>query len=73
MKTSKWTKAVDSNGMKGENFRVSKCGKFKIERRRMASARNGYWNAISYILVDLRTGKEEHFDSLEMAKEATQS
>lgn len=29
-------------------IRTSKCGRFRIETRKMASARNGYWNAVAY-------------------------
>lgn len=49
-------KPVSTKGMEGENNRVSECGRYRIERRRMASARNGYWNAISYLLVSVSLG-----------------
>ncbi len=66
MKKIKFGKTVNMGGMKGENARVSKCGRYSIERRRMASARNGCWNAISYIVTS-RLGVLGHYDYLQDA------
>lgn len=32
----------------GDAFRVSKCGRYRVVTMRMASGRNGYWNARAY-------------------------
>ncbi len=36
------------NDKYGDAVRTSKCGRYRIVTRRMASARNGFWNAKAY-------------------------
>jgi hypothetical protein len=42
----KWSKAVKNKY--GDLVRTSKCGRYKVVTRTMASARNGCWNAREY-------------------------
>lgn len=72
MSKVKWNAPVPVRGMSGENIRYSKDGRFSIERRRMASARNGYWTAVEYTLTDKTTGRERRADYLWLAKEFAQ-
>ncbi len=58
----------------GDAVRVSKCGRFRIQTMKMASGRNGYWNARAYELQTpdgKRLGKVLHdqlIDALDAAE-----
>lgn len=41
-----WCKPAPNNY--GEPLRVSKCGRYRVQTMKMASGRNGYWNARAY-------------------------
>jgi hypothetical protein len=52
---------------------VSKCGRYTIERMRMASARNGYWNAVGYRLEIVGSTKRPRmYDTFAEAKDAAE-
>ena len=45
----RWSKATRNDY--GQAVRVSKCGRFHVVSRRMASVRAGHWNARAYELT----------------------
>lgn len=50
-----WRRATREKN--GDFVRLSKCGRFRVTTRTMASANNGCWNARHYIPEQLEDGK----------------
>lgn len=69
MSSVQWGRPVAVSDVQGEYDYTSKCGRWRIEKRRMSSARNGHYNAVNFRLLDLATGKASNHDRLFDAKD----